>query len=146
MLMQNDPSHDFDLFFSRSSERGREGPTAMPMDVYRRGDDIWVHMDLPGVAADSVDISVERNVLTVGAQRSWQREDGDEFYLAERPRGSHRRRVHLGDGLDVDEIEADLIDGVLNLRIPVAERARPRRINVGTSAPAIDVASREALA
>ena len=101
----------------------------MPMDAYKRGNDVWVHLDLPGVAADSLDIDIERNVLTVSAQRSWQREDGDQMYLAERHRGTFRRQVHLGDGLDAERIEADYHDGVLTLRIPVAEVAQPRKID-----------------
>ena len=137
LLSQNDPFRDLDLFF-----RGSRG-NVMPMDAYRRGDDVWVHIDLPGVPEDSVDVSVERSVLTITAARDWQREDGDEVYLNERRRGSFRRQVHLGDSLDVDGIEADVADGVLTLRIPVTDRAKPRRIEIGTrsSDPAIDVGS-----
>lgn len=140
MLMQNDPF--FEQFF-----RGpiRSDGHRIPMDAYRRGDDVWVHLDLPGVAPDSLDISVERNVLTVSADRNWQREDGDQAYLAERTRGTYRRQVHLGDSLDADSIEADLADGVLTLRIPVSEKAQPRKISVGTiSREAIDVESTQA--
>jgi HSP20 family protein len=102
---------------------------------------VWVHIDLPGVSADSLDISVERNVLTVTAERDWQREEGDKVYLAERSRGAYSRQVHLGDGLDADSIEADFHDGVLTLRIPIAEKAQPRRIAINTEQPAIDVES-----
>jgi HSP20 family protein len=90
-----------------------------------------VHIDLPGVASDSVEINVERGVLTVSAERDWQREEGDQAYLSERPRGSFRRQVHLGESLDAERIEADLHDGVLTLRIPVAEVAKPRKISIG---------------
>jgi HSP20 family protein len=90
-----------------------------------------------------VDIDVERNVLTVTAQRSWERQEGDQVYLAERHRGTFRRQVHLGDGLDAERIEARYNDGVLTLRIPVAEAAHPRKIQVQTSASAkaIDTSS-----
>ena len=134
MLMQNDPF--FEALF-----RGppRSDTHRMPMDAYRRGDDVWVHIDLPGVAPDSLDISVERNVLTVAAERNWQREDGDQPYLNERSQGSYRRQVHLGEALDADAIEADLVDGILTLRIPVSEKAQPRKITVGTRQKAIDV-------
>lgn len=136
MLLHNDPL--FDALFRGTS---RSDQHRMAMDAYRRGDDVWVHLDLPGVAPDSLDISVERNVLTVTAERNWQREDGDRVYLAERTRGSYQRQVHLGDSLDVDGIEADLADGVLTLRIPVSEKAQPRKISVGTRRESIDVES-----
>lgn len=136
MLMQNDPF--FDAFF-RGGTRTETHHT--PMDAYRRGDDVWVHMDLPGVAKDSLDISVERNVLTVAAERNWQREEKDQAYLTERPRGAFRRQVHLGESLDTDGIEADLADGVLTLRIPVSEKAQPKKIEVGSRSNAIDVES-----
>jgi HSP20 family protein len=112
----------------------------MPMDAYRRDSDIWVHLDLPGVAADSLDVSVERNVLTVTGERTWERREGDQTYLAERRSGTFRRQVTLGDGLDAEHIEADYTDGVLTLRIPVAEKAKPRKISIGTgSAPSTPV-------
>ena len=137
MLMQNDPF--FETFFRTA---GRGDGHRMPMDAYRRGDDVWVHLDLPGVAPDSLDISVERNVLTVTAERSWQREDADRVYLSERNQGRYRRQVHLGDALDADGIEADLADGVLTLRIPVSAKAQPRKIAVGTARrDALDVES-----
>ncbi len=134
MLMQNDP-------FFESLFRGapRSDTHRVPMDAYRRGDNVWVHIDLPGVAADSLDISVERSVLTVTAERNWQQEDSDQTYLTERSQGSYRRQVHLGEALDADGIEADLADGVLTLRIPVSEKAQPRKITVGTGQKAIDV-------
>jgi HSP20 family protein len=136
MLMQNDPF--FEAFFRGPN---RTDAHQMPMDAYRRGDDVWVHLDLPGVASDSLDISVERNVLTVAAERGWQREEGDQMYLNERSKGSYRRQVHLGESLDPDAIEADLADGVLTLRIPISEKAQPRKINIGTRQHAIDAES-----
>src|SRR5215207_6053992 len=131
MLLQNDPFRDMDFLFSRLAGRGANAPLAMPLDAYRRGEDVWVHIDLPGVVSDSVDINVERGVLTVSAERDWQREEGDQAYLSERPRGTFRRQVHLGESLDAERIEADLHDGVLTLRIPVAEVAKPRKISIG---------------
>jgi len=101
-----------------------------------------VHLDMPGIAADSLDVSVERNVLTVTGERNWERREGDQVYLSERRSGTFRRQVTLGDGLDADGIEADFSDGVLTLRVPVAEKAQPRKISVGTgsssTAPAIE--------
>ncbi len=138
MLMQNDPFRDFDRFFRAVGSRG-ESPTVVPMDAYRRGSDVWVHLDLPGVPADSVDISVERSVLTVTAERRFQREEGDQAYMTERPAGAFHRQVHLGENLDVDGIEADFADGVLTLRIPVSEQAKAKKIAIGNKAPAIEV-------
>lgn len=140
MLLQNDPFRDFDYMFSRLGRTGTDYMN-MPMDAYRRGEDVWVHIDLPGVAADSLEIDVERSVLTVSAERDWQREEGDQMYLAERPRGKYQRQVHLGDGLDPEHIEANFSDGVLTLRIPVAEKAKPRKISIRTKQDAIETTS-----
>ena len=133
MLIQTDPFRDLDTLFSRFS--GRQSNSAgtggiMPMDAFRRGTDVWVHIDLPGVKADSLDITVERNMLTIAAERSWQRQEGDQPYFAERYRGNFRRQVQLGDGLDLQSLEADLHDGVLTIRIPVAEQAKPRKVHI----------------
>ena len=142
MLVMNSPFRELDSLFDQWS--GRSGATttsSMPMDAYRRDGDVWVHIDLPGVATDSLDVSVERNVLTVTGERNWQREEGDQLYLTERRRGGFRRQVTLGDGLDAEAIEADYTDGVLTLRIPVAEKAQPRKISISSgsnSIPAID--------
>ncbi len=137
LLMQNDPFRDLDLLFRGG--RSGNGTNAMAMDAYRRGEDVWVHIDLPGVSADSVDIDVERSVLTVSAERNWQREDGDQMYLTERRRGKFQRQVHLGDSLDVDGIEADFADGVLTLRIPVSAKAKPKKIQIGKSSDQVAI-------
>ena len=139
MLFQNDPFRDVDALFGRLGTR--PSPQGMPMDAYRRGEDVWVHVDLPGVSADSLEINVERNVLTLSAERSWATESEDRVYLNERSTGRFQRQVHLGDGLDAESIEADLSDGVLSLRIPVAERAKPRKISITTNTPAIEAES-----
>lgn len=144
MLLQNDPFRDLDFLFSRMGERADRGSLTMPMDAYRRGEDVWVHVDLPGVSADTLDISVERNVLTVSAERDWLREENDQVYLAERPRGVYRRQVHLGDGLDAENIEATFDEGVVTLRIPVAEQAKPRKITIGVGQGAIETTATDA--
>jgi HSP20 family protein len=92
-----------------------------------------VYIDLPGVKAENLDITVERNMLTIVAERNWQREENDQPYFGERYRGSFRRQIQLGDGLDLQNLEADLHDGVLTIRIPVAEQAKPRKVAVGRS-------------
>ena len=131
MMIQTDPFRDLDTLFSRLSGRQQNNGGVMPMDAFRRGSDVWVHIDLPGVKADSLDITVERNVLTIAAERNWQRQETDQSYFGERYRGSFRRQIQLGDGLDLQNLEADLHDGVLTIRIPVAEQAKPRRVEVG---------------
>ncbi len=132
MLMQTDPFRDLDTLFNRFAGRPSGSISTMSMDAFRRGSDVWVHIDLPGVKAENLDITVERNVLTIAAERDWQREEGDQAYFAERYRGSFRRQIQLGDGLDLEHLEADLHDGVLTVRIPVAEKAKPRKVQVGT--------------
>ncbi len=102
----------------------------MPIDAYRRSDEFIVELDLPGVDADSIDLTVERNVLTVHAQRR-RSADGDiELLVGERPQGTFSRQLFLGDTLDTANIDADYTDGVLTLKLPVAERAKPRRVPI----------------
>jgi HSP20 family protein len=106
-------------------------PTAMPVDSYRNGDEFVIAFDLPGVDRDAIDIDVERNVLTVRAERR-PVDLGDQAVaqLAERPLGIFSRQLFLGDALDTEHIDATYDNGVLVLRIPIAERAKPRRIAV----------------
>ncbi len=146
MLVQNSPFRELDNLFNQafSGDARRAAGRPMPMDAYRRDDNVWVHLDLPGVTADSVDISVERNVLTVSAERTYQRQEGDRLYFDERPEGAFRRQVSLGEGLDADGIEADYTDGVLTLRIPVVPQAQPRKINVSSGQTALDTSSTDA--
>jgi len=138
MLFQNDPFRELDALFNLPVSRSPVA-SAMPMDAYRRDADVWVHIDMPGVAMENVDIDIERHVLTVTAERIWQSEDDDQQYLGERAQGVFRRQVHLGEGLDAEAIEASLHDGVLTLRIPVAETAQSRKIEIKSRTPAIDV-------
>jgi HSP20 family protein len=146
MLLQNSPFRELDALFNQRTPTRSAWITGrpMPMDAYRRGDNVWVHLDLPGVAADSIDISVERNVLTVSAERSYQSQEGDRVYFDERHEGTFRRQVSLGEGLDADGIEADYTDGVLSLRIPVVPQAQPRKITVGTGQLAVDATASDA--
>ncbi|MBB4935014.1 HSP20 family protein [Lipingzhangella halophila] len=128
MLMRTDPVRDFDRLTQRLlGEAAR--PLTMPMDAYRDEDTYVVHFDLPGVRADSIDLQVERNVLTVRAVRD-DATKGREVVMAERPSGSFSRQLFLGESLDGENISADYADGVLTLRVPVAEQAKPRKISV----------------
>src|ERR1043166_6857755 len=110
-------------------------PAAMPMDAYRNGDSFYIHFDLPGVKPESIDLTVEQNVLTVRAERSAVKADADgaEMIVAERPYGTFTRQVFLGETLDADQIAADYASGVLTLTIPVHEAAKPRSIQVTSS-------------
>jgi HSP20 family protein len=134
MLMRSDPFRELDRLsqqvFGTPGTLAR--PSAMPMDAWRTGDEFIVEFDLPGVDPASVDLDVERNVLTVKAERPLL--DGDqELVAAERPRGVFSRQLILGDNLDVDKVAAGYEAGVLRLRIPVAERAKPRKIEISVT-------------
>jgi HSP20 family protein len=145
MLLQNSPFRELDTLFNLRGNTPSAWVAArpMPMDAYRRGDNVWVHLDLPGVSAESIDISVERNVLTVSAERSYERQEGDRVYFDERHQGAFRRQVSLGEGLDAEGIEADYTDGVLSVRIPVAPQAKPRKITVSSGQAALDTGAAE---
>jgi HSP20 family protein len=125
----------------RPFEGGGRRSAGMPIEAYRRGDEYLVHLDLPGVDRGSIDLTVERNVLRVTAERKSAYEEGDELLLAEGARGTMTRTLYLGQDLDTDRIAAQYIDGVLSLRIPVAERAKPHRIPVGTGTGQRELAS-----
>jgi HSP20 family protein len=107
-------------------------PAAMPMDAYRQGDTFYVKLDLPGIEQDSIDLTVEQNVLTIHAHRNAQRSEGTELIVAERPHGTFTRQVFLGDTLDAENIQADYTAGVLTLSIPVHEAAKPRRVKISS--------------
>ena len=107
-------------------------PAGMPVDAYRNDDELVIAFDLPGVDRDAIDIDVERNVLTVRADRPF-REGPTELLAAERPRGVFSRQLILGDNLDLEHIGASYADGVLRLVIPVAEKAKPRKITIDVS-------------
>jgi HSP20 family protein len=128
MLLRTDPFRDLDRFAQQVWGTAAR-PAVMPMDAWREGDQFIVEFDLPGVNGDSLGLDVERNVLTVHAERSAP-DPNREMVSAERPRGVFSRQVFLGDNLDADRIEASYHDGVLQLRIPVAEKAKPRRIEI----------------
>ncbi|WP_406833171.1 Hsp20 family protein [Pedococcus sp. KACC 23699] len=133
MLMRTDPFRELDRLtqqvFGPSGTVAR--PSAMLMDAWRDGDTFHVEFDLPGVSQDSIDIDVERNVVTVRAERQARASDA-ELIAAERPRGVFSRQLVLGDNLDTERIEAGYAMGVLSLKIPVAEQAKPRKVEIST--------------
>ena len=137
MLMRFDPFRELD----RLTQQGWAGerPAVMPLDAYREGDHFVVHFDLPGVDPESIDLTVEKNVLTVKAERTWPRAEGQEVVASERPQGRFSRQLFLGESLDSSRIEANYDAGVLTVTVPVAEQAKPRRIEIGgRERPAID--------
>jgi len=131
MLMRTDPFRELDRLTQQVLGTTAR-PAVMAMDAWRSGDEFVVEFDLPGVDPSSIDLDVERNVLTVRAQRPVH-EGTEEMIAAERPRGVFSRQLILGDNLDTEKVTANYASGVLTLRVPVAEKAKPRRIAVETS-------------
>ena len=131
LLRSTDPFRDFDRLTQQLLGTTNR-PVVMPMDAWREGDRFMIEFDLPGVAQESIDLDVERNVLTVSAERLPGNGDW-EMLASERPRGRFSRQLVLGDNLDLDGIEADYQGGVLRLVVPVAERAKPRKIQLSSS-------------
>ena len=132
MLMRFDPFRDFDRAWQELAQASRQAARSFPMDAYRRGDEFVVHFDLPGVDSSSIDLMVEDNVLTVRADRRFEQEPQDEILVTERPQGTFTRQLMLGDQLDTDRISAGYDQGVLTLKIPIAERAKPRRVEISS--------------
>ncbi|NIK58197.1 Hsp20/alpha crystallin family protein [Kribbella shirazensis] len=138
MLIRTDPFREFDRlaqqFFGSQSPGTWSRPTPMPMDAYRDGDQYVAVFDLPGISPDAIELDVERNVLTVKAERRpVELAEGAEMQVSERPLGVFSRQLFLGETLDADRIEASYDGGVLTLTIPIAEQAKPRKIAVTAS-------------
>ncbi|MDT5323670.1 MAG: hypothetical protein QOF25_822 [Mycobacterium sp.] len=131
MLMRTDPFRDLDQWTQQVLGTAAR-PAVMPMDAWREGGQFIVELDLPGIDGDSLGLDVERNVLTVRAERRGLDRER-EMVSAERPWGVFSRQLFLGDTLDTDDIQASYHDGVLRLTIPVAEKAKPRRIKIASS-------------
>ncbi|MEW2575924.1 Hsp20/alpha crystallin family protein [Streptomyces syringium] len=129
MLMRTDPFREPDRLTQQVFGTAAR-PAAMPMDAFRDGDTFIVELDLPGVAPESIDLDADRNVLTVRAERRPSVGEDSEVVIAERPTGSFSRQLLLGETLDTDRIDASYEAGVLRLRIPVAEQAKPRKIAI----------------
>lgn len=131
MLMRTDPFRDFDRLAQQVFGTVAR-PAVMPLDAWRDGDKFVAEFDLPGVKADSIDLDVEQNVVTVRAERAALDPDR-EMVAAERPRGVFSRQLFLGETLDTDGIEASYDNGVLRLTIPIAEKAKARKITISSS-------------
>jgi HSP20 family protein len=135
LLRTTDPFRDFDRL-TQQLVGTTSRPTVMAMDAWREGDRFVIEFDLPGVAKESIDLDVERNVLTVRAERVARNGDW-EMLASERPKGAFSRQLVLGDNLDLERIEASYDAGVLRLVVPVAEKAKPRKIEVGGGAETV---------
>ena len=133
MLMRFDPFRDADRLAEQLWGTAKDKQRVLPMDAYRRGEQFWVHFDLPGIDPSSVELTIEKNVLTVKAERPPQRGEADEMVVAERSYGTFTRQLFLGDTLDTGRIDASYHDGVLTLVIPIAESAKPRRVQINSS-------------
>ena len=151
MLMRFDPFRDLDRLTQNLWNGDVRRLNGVPMDAYRKGGQFLVHFDVPGVDPNSIELTVEKNVLTVTAERTrhWG-DDVDEVVVSERPVGSFSRQLFLGETLDAEHIEANCENGVLTLRIPVAEAAKPRKVeitsngsNQSTAIPAQSAESRQ---
>jgi HSP20 family protein len=129
MLMRTDPFRELDRLTQQVFGTPAR-PAAMPMDAYRQGDNFYIRFDLPGIRPESIDLTVEQNVLTVRAERTPAQPEDAELIVSERPYGTFTRQVFLGETLDAENISADYTSGVLTLTIPVREAAKPRSIQV----------------
>jgi HSP20 family protein len=145
MLMRFEPYREFDRITEEllSQRRVRQ----VPVDAYRRGDELKVHLDLPGVDPSSIELTVEKEVLTVRATRTWTPAEDDQIQMRERPQGEFSRQLFLGESLDRDHITAANENGVLTITIPVAERAKPRKVEIihaGEAVQAVEATSASA--
>ena len=131
-LMRFDPFRELDRVTEQVFGGARTRST-MPIEAYRRGDEVFVHVDLPGVDPSAVDVTVERNVVTIRATRRPLHGDDDELIINERSQGEFSRQFFLGDNLDMNGLEASVDRGVLTLRIPVSEESKPRRVEISGS-------------
>jgi len=130
VLTTFDPFAQFERQFSRLAQRSAGSAAGMPMDGVRRDGEIALRFDLPGVDPASIDVTVDRGVLTVSAKRDEEYAENDKLFIRERVTGTFTRRVYLTDDLDTGAVEASFSDGVLSVRIPVAEKAQPRKIEI----------------
>lgn len=130
-MLRFDPLREFDRLTREARDRP---PAVLAFDAIREDESVTLYFDVPGISADDIDVNVERNELTITANRVWEDQD-KETLVNERPQGSFTRRVMLSDILDADRLEASLSDGVLTVTVPVADKSKPRKIDVSTGSP-----------
>ena len=131
MLMRFDPFRELDRF-AQQALRTAGQPGFMALDAYRHDNQFVVTFDLPGVDPSTIDLTVEKNVLQISAERQWQPSEGQEVVASERPQGSFSRQLFLGEGLDAEGIQASYENGVLTVTVPVAEQAKPRKVEISS--------------
>ena len=129
MAIGYDPFRELEQLTQQLMSGGRT-PRSFPMDAYRRGDEFFVHLDLPGVDPGSIDVTAENQVLSITAERRFEQQEEDEILVSERPQGRFNRELRLGSSIDTGAIAASYDGGVLTLTLPVAQQAKPRRIAV----------------
>jgi HSP20 family protein len=132
MLIRFDPFRQVDRLADQAWSQTRPARFPMPVDVYRDGDEVVALIDVPGVSPDSIEITADQQVLTVKTQRSETHESADKL-VRERRTGVFSRRLRLGDGLDMDRVRASYENGVLKITVPVAEKAKPRRVEISVT-------------
>ena len=144
MLMRFEPFREFDRITEEllSQHRARQ----IPVDAYRRGNEFKVHLDLPGVEPASIELIVEKDVLTVRATRIWTRAEDDQIQIMERAQGEFSRHLFLGESLDRDHITAAYENGVLTITVPVAEEAKPRKVEIANATPVVQAVTAAAVA
>lgn len=128
MLVRSDPFRDIDRWLENVSTASRE--RTIPMDAYRRDDDLVLHFDMAGVDPDAIELSVENDVLRISGSRRWDVAEGDELYARERPQGEFSRQVILGRSVDTTKVSATCANGVLTVHLPLAQAARRQRIAI----------------
>jgi HSP20 family protein len=127
----------FDPFAQRAFGDHADFRRLARMDAVRRENEVELRFDLPGIDRESIDVTVDRGVLTVSATRNEEHTEGEKPFIRERVMGSYTRRVRLSDTVDAEKIEANYTDGVLTVHVPVSEQAKPRKIEVSADAKAI---------
>jgi HSP20 family protein len=136
MFIRFDPFREGERFTGDTSGQQRTRSRFVPIDVFRSGDAYVALLDLPGISPETIDLTVDKQVLTVTAERVDLKVDGAKTFVSERPTGRFTRQLRLGDGLDADGISASYENGVLKVSIPVVEQAKPRRVEISVSSPA----------
>jgi len=140
-LMRFDPFRELDRLAEQTLSVGTRALRSVPMEALRRGEEFIVHLDVPGVGSDDIDLTVERNVVNIRVRRLPDRQERDEVVIDERPYGEFARQLFLGDNLDVDRLTADSRDGVLTLTIPISQSSKPRRVALSSADRPSDAAN-----
>jgi HSP20 family protein len=123
-------TRDFQRQFDRLARRSFGQNAAMPLDIVRRDSDVTLRFDVPGIDRDSIEVTVDRGILSVSVKRQEERSENDKFFVRERTMGTFTRRVRLSENLNAEAVEASYDNGVLEVRIPVLEQAKPRKIEI----------------